>query len=330
VWLTLGDLRRGLPEYEWRLDPGARETPRLQAWPDAHRAPAPASSRAAMPPAAQLPRWNGEPLAGRTLLIRAEQGFGDTLQFVRFMPLVAAQQPRSRIVLEVQPSLLPLIAPAMHASRVTVIAQGTPLPAADVQCPLLSVPLALGTSTLDTLPDRTPYLAAPPEYRRRWRGSLGGQARRKIGLAWSGRIQQHENRSLPPDALHALDPLFALDGIDWIVLQPQLSAAEHAALDAHPRASSIHRLGARIADFADTAAIIERLEAVVSIDTSIAHLAGALGVPLWAMLPFAADWRWFTGTDRSPWYPKARLVRQPRPGAWQEVIETVAQALRDA
>ncbi|HTH58576.1 MAG TPA: tetratricopeptide repeat protein [Paraburkholderia sp.] len=335
VWLTLGDLRRGLPEYEWRLDPAARETLRFNAWADAHRTPAepaPAAAQPAQRPAsavaaAQPPRWNGEPLAGRSLLIRAEQGFGDTLQFARFVPLVVERHPRSRIVLEVQPSLLPLIAPAAHAWRVTAVAQRTPLPATDLQIPLLSVPLALGATTLDALPDRTPYLAAPPDYRRKWRGSLGGQAKRKIGLAWSGRIQQHENRALPLDAL---DPLFALDGIDWIVLQPQLCAADEAALDAHPRASSIHRLGARIADFADTSAIIERLEAVVSIDTSIAHLAGALGVPLWLMLPFAADWRWFTATDRSPWYPKTRLVRQPRPGEWAEVVETVARALRDA
>ena len=338
VWLTLGDLRRGLPEYEWRLDPAARETLRADAWPDAHcaatREPPAAARPVEVSPAKAPARWNGEPLAGRSLLIRAEQGFGDTLQFVRFVPLIAgpssgasAGQPsRSRIVLEVQPSLLPLIAPAAHAWHVTAIAQGAPLPAVDLQCPLLSVPLALGVSTVDALPDRTPYLAAPPGYRRKWRGSLGGQAKRKIGLAWSGRIQKHENRSLPLDALA---PLFALDGIDWIVLQPQLSAAEHAALDAHPRAASIHRIGERIADFADTAAIIERLEAVVSIDTSIAHLAGALGVPLWVMLPLAADWRWFAGTDRSPWYPKARLVRQARPGEWGEVVDTVARALRD-
>jgi ADP-heptose:LPS heptosyltransferase len=128
--------------------------------------------------------------------------------------------------------------------------------------------------------------------------------------------------------LAALDPLFALEGIDWIVLQPELSADERVALDAHPRAASIHRFDKRIGDFADTAAIIERLDAVVSIDTSIAHLAGALRKPLWLMLPFAADWRWFAGEARSPWYPGATLVRQPQPGAWSEVVETVANELR--
>ena len=124
-----------------------------------------------------------------------------------------------------------------------------------------------------------------------------------------------------------LAPLFALKGIDWLVLQPNLSDDDENALDTLARTASIHRFGTRISDFADTAAIVDRLDAIVSIDTSIAHLAGALGKPLWLMLPFAADWRWFTNTDRSPWYPNARLVRQPSPGQWAPVVEAVAQAL---
>ncbi|MFM0729225.1 tetratricopeptide repeat protein [Paraburkholderia sediminicola] len=298
AWLALRDFARGLPEYEWRMQITAQ--PVIQT----------------------LPRWHGEPIEQRTLLVHAEQGFGDTLQFVRFVPLAA--QRAARVVLEVQPQLLPLLAPAAQAWRVTLIAQGAPRPAADLQCPLLSLPLALGT-TYDTIPARTPYLSAPPAYGRKWRGSLGGHAKRKIGIAWSGRIQQNETRSMP---LAALAPLFALEGIDWIVLQPELSAEEHAALDAHPRAASIHRMGKRIGDFADTAAIIERLDAVVSIDTSIAHLAGALKKPLWLMLPFAADWRWFVGETRSPWYPGVTLLRQPQPGAWGDVVEAVANELR--
>ncbi|WP_176058641.1 tetratricopeptide repeat protein [Paraburkholderia sp. BCC1876] len=298
AWLALRDFARGLPEYEWRLQTMAE--PAIQT----------------------LPRWHGEPIDQRTLLIHAEQGFGDTLQFARFVPLAA--QRAARVVLEVQPALLALLAPVAQAWRVTLIAQGTPRPAADLHCPLLSLPLALGT-TYDSIPARTPYLDVPAAYGRKWRGSLGGQAKRKIGIAWTGRIQPNETRSMP---LAALDPLFALDGIDWIVLQPELSADERAALDTHPRAGSIHRFDKRIGDFADTAAIIERLDAVVSIDTSIAHLAGALRKPLWLMLPFAADWRWFTGDARSPWYPGATLVRQPQPGAWHEVVEAVANELR--
>lgn len=332
VLLTLGDFRRGLPAYEWRLDPTARENGGAASAIARAVETAKASAQLADPQAAStatlaaLPRWRGEPLAGRTLLIHAEQGFGDTLQFVRFVPnVVELAHSGARIVLEVQAPLVPLIAPAAHVAHITLTAQGAPRPAVDLHCPLLSLPLALGT-TLDTVPAPMPYLSAPPAYRRKWRGSLGGQARRKIGLAWSGRIQKHENRSLP---LAALEPLFALEGIDWIVLQPHLSDAEHAALDAHPRARTIHRLEGKLGDFADTAAVIERLDAVVSIDTSIAHLAGALGAKLWLMLPFAADWRWFADTEASPWYPRAQLVRQPRPGAWDEVVARVAAGLRE-
>ncbi len=301
AWLAMRDFERGLPEYEWRLQ------------------------TLAQPVIQKLPRWHGEPIDQHTLLIHAEQGFGDTLQFVRFVPLAAERA--ARVVLEVQPALLPLLDPVAKSWRVTLIAQGQPHPtaAADLQIPLLSLPLALGTR-YDTIPTRTPYLNVPPTYGRKWRGSLGGQAKRKLGLAWSGRIQRNETRTMP---LAALDPLFALDGIDWIVLQPDLSDAERAALDAHPRAASIHRFDRRIGDFADTAAIVDRLDAVVSIDTSIAHLAGALRKPLWLMLPFAADWRWFDGDARSPWYPGATLVRQPRPGAWDEVVEIVAKEVRN-
>jgi tetratricopeptide (TPR) repeat protein len=300
AWLTLGDFSRGLPEYEWRLRAMPQRGPQT------------------------LPQWNGEPIEKRTLLVHAEQGFGDTLQFVRFVPLAA--QRAASVVLEVQSQLVPILAPAALEWRVTLIAQGTPRPQADLQCPLLSLPFALGTD-VDTIPARTPYLSVPPNYRRKWRGSIGGHARRKIGLAWSGRVQQQENRTMP---LAELEPLFALNGIDWIILQPELSAVERATLDAHPRAGNLHRFDQRIGDFADTAAIIERLDAVVCIDTSIAHLSGALRKPLWLMLPFAADWRWFVDEPRSAWYPGARLVRQPEPGAWAPVVEQIANELRDA
>ena len=345
VRLTLGDFARGLPEYEWRLrvveqtdavgasnlvngSNSANAANAANAQDMSHLSAAPHVSQASTRTSVTQPRWHGEPLDSRTLRVYAEQGFGDTLQFVRYVPALA--QRAARVILEVQPQLIPILEPAARAWRVTLIAQGTSRPDADLHCPLPSLPLAFGTR-LDTIPARTPYLTVPPAYQRKWRGSLGGHAKRKIGLAWSGRIQQQENRAMP---LAALGPLFALEGIDWIVLQPDLSAEDHAALDTHPRAASIHRIGQRtgqrIVDFADTAAIVERLEAVVSIDTSIAHLAGALHRPLWLMLPFAADWRWFTDDTYSPWYPGARLVRQPRPGAWDEVAETVARALRDA
>ncbi|WP_230949444.1 tetratricopeptide repeat protein [Burkholderia stagnalis] len=295
--LTLGDFTRGLPAYEARhATPGAT-------------------------PLGALPRWQGEPITSRTLLIRAEQGFGDTLQFVRFVPLARARC--ARVVLEVQPELVALLEPAAARWRVTLVAQGAAkAPAADIACTLLSLPFALGLQPDDIL-SGTRYLDAPENARRRFRGSLGGQQRRKFAIVWSGRRLAQDNRAIP---LSALEPLFALPDIDWIVLQPEIDDDERASLDAHPR---VHPFGGRLTDFADTAALIERLDGVVSVDTGVAHLAGALGKPLWLMLPFAADWRWFSGPD-CPWYPQARLVRQPAPGQWREVVEEVAAALRAA
>lgn len=301
--LTLGDLVRGLPAYESRL------------------AIASAAAGTKTQPACPVARWRGEPIDDGTLLIEAEQGFGDTLQFLRFVPLACERA--HRVVLAVQRELAPLVAPLAKQWRVSLTIAGEAQPNADWHCPLLSLPLALGT-TLDTLPHTHRYLDVPPAYRRRWRGSLGGHAKVKIGLAWSGRIQAQENRAMP---VAALAPLFALEGIDWLVLQPHLTEDDERALDTFSRTASIHRFGPRIGDFADTAAIVDRLDAVVSIDTSIAHLAGALGKPLWLMLPVAADWRWFANTDRSPWYPSARLVRQSSPGEWGPVVEAVADAL---
>ncbi len=203
--------------------------------------------------------------------------------------------------------------------RVSVVsADAARTPAADLVCPLLSLPFALGLE-YDAIPSRTPYLDVPDAARRRFRGSLGGQAKRKFGIAWSGSAPVQDNRALPLDALA---PLFALAGIDWIVLQPTLSDSERAALDAHPEAARIHRLDG-LTDFAATAALVDRLDGVVAIDTAVAHLAGALGKPLWLMLPVAADWRWSTGDD-SAWYPRARLVRQSEPGRWDDVVATVA------
>ncbi|HEV3104757.1 MAG TPA: tetratricopeptide repeat protein [Trinickia sp.] len=310
--LTLGDFRRGLPAYESRLE--IASSARYASVDGADKVNGLAA-------AALLPRWQGEPIGDRTLLIVAEQGFGDTLQFLRFVPLACERA--ARVALVVQRELAPLVTPLAQTWRVTLVEPDSAHPTAHLQCPLLSLPLALGT-TLDTLPGPRRYLDVPALHRRRWRGSLGGHAKRKVGLAWSGRIQTQENRAMP---LAALTPFFALENIDWIVLQPNLRDDEMRALDAHPRAASIHRFDNRIRDFADTAAIMDRLDAVVSIDTSIAHLAGALGKPLWLMLPFAADWRWFLDTDRSPWYPSARLFRQGAPGAWEEVAERVARSL---
>ncbi|PTB18430.1 hypothetical protein C9I57_22785 [Trinickia symbiotica] len=328
--LALGDFDRGLRDYEARLD--LVRAARAQAAHDDAGAGESERTRAFDERADTLPRWRGEPIADRRLLIDAEQGFGDTLQFMRFVPLARGRV--ERIVFAVQRELLPLVAPLAEAWRVDVVERGEARVDADLHCPLLSLPLALGT-TADSLPAASRYVGVPNEYRDRWRNLPGGPTKRKVGLAWSGRIQRHETRSMP---LSSLEPLLALADIEWIVLQPHLSDDERRALDAHPRAASIHRFDDRIRDFADTAAIVDGLDAVVSIDTSIAHLAGALGKPLLLMLPFAADWRWFApqsevlreiGADASPWYPSARLVRQRAPGAWDEVVRTAARLLEE-
>ncbi|WP_244815467.1 tetratricopeptide repeat protein [Caballeronia sp. Lep1P3] len=299
--LATGDYERGLPEYEWRL-----KTPGSE-------------------PAPPFARWTGEPLPGRTLLVRAEQGFGDTLQFMRFAAFAAKRV--GKLVLEVQPALVPMLAPAAHAARIELRSRADePRTGVDVFCPLLSLPLALAITSQDAIPARAPYLVVPAEHRRKWRGSLGGQERRKIGIAWSGRLQPGETRSVQ---VAALAPLFEVEGIDWIVLQPFLTEDERTALLAHPRAKCIHRVEGRLESFADTGAIIDRLDAIVSVDTSVAHLAGALGKPLWVMLPFAADWRWGVDGNRTAWYPRAQLVRQRAAGEWAGVIEEVAAALRD-
>ncbi|MDB5782968.1 tetratricopeptide repeat protein [Caballeronia mineralivorans] len=297
--LALGDYTRGLPAYEWRLrTPGSIKLP-------------------------SLPAWKGEPLPRQTLRILAEQGFGDTLQFVRFVPFAAKLA--GQIVLEVQPELVALLEPAARAAGVTLKSTANPNVAAPIDAdafsPLLSLPLALGISNTDMVPSRTPYLVVPAAYRKKWRGSLGGQSKRKLGIAWSGRIQPGETRSAP---LGLLEPFFKLEGIDWIVLQPTLTDEERTLLDNHPRARFIQRLEGKLENFADTAAIVDRLDGVVSIDTAVAHLTGALGKPLWLMLPFAADWRWGIDTASTPWYPKARLFRQTKPGAWETMIERVA------
>ena len=231
--LTLGDLARGLPAYESRLSIAAAAAGELAA------APA-------------LARWHGEPIGERTLHIEAEQGFGDTIQFLRFVPL--ARERAGRIVLTVQRELEPLVAPLAKAWRIALTVAGEAPPKADLHCPLLSLPLALGT-TLDALPSPHRYIDVPAAYRRRWRGSLGGHAKVKVGLAWSGRIQAQENRAMP---VAALAPLVALEGIDWLVLQPNLSDDDGRALDMLARTASIHRFDTRIGDFADTAAIVDR------------------------------------------------------------------------
>ena len=298
--LTTGDYARGLPAYEWRLQtPGSEPAPRL-------------------------PRWNGEPMPGRTLLVRAEQGFGDTLQFARFVPFAAKLV--GKLVLEVQPALVPLLAPAAQAARIELKSKSDGVPThADAYLPAAQPAararhdLARSDSGARALSRRARRL--PAQVARLDRRAGTAQDRHRVVRADAARR----------DALGAcrasLRRCFALEDVDWIVLQPFITGRERDMLRAHPNARSIHTLEGRLENFADTGAIVDRLDAVVSVDTSVAHLAGALGKPLWVMLPFAADWRWGVDTAESTWYPQARLVRQRAPGRWRDVIEATAAAL---
>jgi tetratricopeptide (TPR) repeat protein len=265
------------------------------------------------------PLWLGEePLSGKTILLHAEQGFGDTVQFARYLSVVANLG--ARVILEVQAELKTLML-GLDAVN-TVVARGEPLPPFDLQCPLASLPLACKTQ-IATIPASLPYIAVAQDRVAVWRSHLPPRPL-LAGLAWAGRPTHpnDRNRSL---ALERLRPLFAAsEKTCFISLQHDVRGDDDSILRQHP---DILRLGQEVKDFADTAAIISLLDVVVSVDTAVAHLAGALGKPVFLLLPYAADFRWLVGRPDSPWYPTARLFRQPRFGDWETVVTQVCDAL---
>ncbi|HTK36754.1 MAG TPA: tetratricopeptide repeat-containing glycosyltransferase family protein [Caulobacteraceae bacterium] len=264
------------------------------------------------------PLWQGgEDLAGRTLLLHAEQGFGDTIQFCRYAALAAARG--ARVVLEAPPALKALMRSLDGVAE--LVGAGEPLPDFDLHCPLMSLPHAFGT-TLETIPTRASYLAAPPERSAAWAGVVADSPRPKVGLAWFGKPTHHNdrNRSI------RLEPLLEAlpSGLELFSLQDRARPEDEAALAAYPR---IRRFEDRLTDFADTAALASQMDLVVSVDTSTAHLAAALGRPTWVLLPFSPDWRWLLDREDSPWYPTVRLFRQPAPGDWDSVLARLGEAL---
>lgn len=291
--LTLGDLPAGFAKHEWRWRVG-QIAPRALAG----------------------PAWHGESLADRTILTYAEQGFGDTIQFLRYVPMLAAQG--ARVVIEVPKALARLVGSVAGVSA--VVAEGAKLPAYDYHCALASLPLRFGTS-LATIPADIPYLAADAAARARWQRRLGGNGRR-IGLVWAGSPLHRKDaqRSLP---IELLAPLLELPDTAWFSLQVGERAADLARLPA----GRVDDLAPELHDFAETAAAIDALDLVIGVDTASLHLAGALGRPGFLLLPFAADWRWLTGRADSPWYPSLRLFRQKSVGDWASVIGQVRVAL---
>jgi tetratricopeptide (TPR) repeat protein len=264
-----------------------------------------------------VPPWRGGEIAGRRLLLFAEQGLGDTLHFVRYAPLAAALG--ARVVLEVQPALKPLMTglPGVEA----VVAMGEAVPAVDLACPLMSLPRAFATA-MATIPAGIPYLASSPDLVRRWGERMAGEGPR-VGLVWAGNPEFAADRHRSP-GLASLRPLLDVPGIRFFGLQ---KGAGRADLDRVRLPPSFTDLGAEIDGFADTAAIMANLDLVISSCTGPAHLAGALGRPLWLALGYAADWRWFRDRDDSPWYPTARLFRQTAFGDWAGVAARMTAAL---
>ncbi len=331
VALMQGDFERGFDGYEWRWN----------VWPR---------------PKVEAPAWRGgsTPLAGKRVLIHAEQGLGDTLQFVRYVPQLTALG--ARVLLEVQAPLARLIAPSAAAWGVELLTRGEPQPPVDFECPLLSLPLALQTLP-ESIPMNAPYLFAPTATgaaTARPRGFAGRdgsdapdsshgtataarygasslsepsragvRSRHRIGITWSGAIRdRRETRAM---SVGTLASLFEIDGIDWTVLQTDMRDKDRAAITAF---ENVHLPEKPLRDFADTADLLAELDLIVTIDTSVAHLAGAMGRPVWIMLPRGPDWRWGPDGSTTPWYPGARLFRQTEAGNWATVVAEVSAALR--
>jgi hypothetical protein len=255
--------------------------------------------------------------SGKTILVHHEQGLGDTLQFIRYVPLLA--RAGARVVLRLPAALLEIMRTLEGVAQ--IVSDTDPLPAHDLHCPVMSLPLAFGT-TMQTIPAGVPYLRADPARTDRWGACLGTKLRPRIGLVWAGRQRPPINyaRDLP---LAALRPLLQLDA-EFLSLQREMAPADSIAL-ASMRGISRH--GDALGDFADTAALLANLDLVIAADTSVVHLAGAMGTPVWVMNRYAPCWRWLRGRTDSPWYPTARLFRQTSFGDWAGVVAQIGQAL---
>ena len=295
--LTIGDYRRGFEDYEWRW----RRT----------GVPAPKNRGRRL--------WLGEfPLAGKTILLHAEQGLGDTIQFARYAPLVAAQG--AKVVLEVQPELKSLLS---RLDGVTaVVARGEAPPPFDVHCPLGSLPLARKTE-LPVVPAPIPYLSADHAHLQKWSARIEKLPHPRIALAWAGN-PAHDNDRNRSIALSALAPLLAMPA-SFISIQRDVRSADVAQLAA---TAQLTHLGGELADLNDTAGVLAMCDLLITVDTAPAHLAGAMGRPVWVLVPFAPDWRWMLDGEITPWYPSARVFRQSALADWNAVIARAAAALQ--
>jgi tetratricopeptide (TPR) repeat protein len=300
AWLQQGDYARGWPAFESRWQ--SKEYPKYSF---------------------NAPVWDGSPLAGRTILLHAEQGLGDTMQFVRYAPLV--QQRGGRVIVQAQRPLLPLLSRSTGIDQ--LIAPDEPIPAIDCYASLMSLPALLGT-TMETVPHEVPYLATDPLLVEKWKRELAAIDAFKVAIAWQGNPDYRGDhlRSIP---LREFAPLAAVSQVRLLSLQRGHGAEQLAepllAFNVQTFDEDFDRSGA----FLDTAAVMQAVDLVVTSDTAIAHLAGALGVPVWVPLPYSPDWRWMLERSDSPWYPTMRLFRQKTVGRWDNVFAEIADALRD-
>jgi len=299
--LLLGRFEEGWREYEWRWKvDGFTSSPR-----DLGR-----------------PLWDGSELTGETILLHAEQGLGSAIQFVRYVSLVAKRG--GQVILECPRPLFGLFSSLTEGTPAPVkklIVRGEPLPDFEIQAPLMSLPRILGT-TVDTIPGTVPYLVADPAAAAAWRERLGPSARPRVGVVWAGNPAHvnDRNRSMPASNLI---PLLENAEGSFLSLQMGVAAQDGVRLPA----GKIKDVGTKIGDFADTAAIIANMDLVISVDTAVAHLAGAMGRPTWMLVPHVPEWRWLLDRPDTPWYPTMRLIRQRAPGDWHELMNRVIEDL---
>ncbi|MDX1948748.1 MAG: tetratricopeptide repeat protein [Pirellulaceae bacterium] len=297
--LLVGQFAEGLAEYEWRwrFPPG--------------------------PPARLAgPQWDGSPLVGRRILLWAEQGLGDTIHFIRYANIV--KHLGGWVIVECQPPLVALL--SGKAGIDELIARGEPLPPFDLQAPLMSVPFILGT-TSETIPAEESYLESNPAATQKWNEHFAGSPTFDIGIAWQGdpTFGGDRERSI---RLAEFAPLAAIPGVRLVSLQKGFGSEQLAAMNEQFTVTDLGPELDRMAAFHDTAAIMRSIDLVVTSDSAIAHLAGALGVPAWVALPWIPEWRWQLGREDSPWYPSLKLFRQPRAGDWPAVFRRMAEEIR--
>lgn len=300
--LMAGQMSEGWKQYEWRWKNAALDVFNERRNFD-------------------TPQWDGsQNLAGKTVLLYSEQGLGDSIQFCRFAHRIADLG--ANVILELQSPLIRLLSNVEGVAQ--VIERGDTLPQFDFHCPLMSLPLAFDTG-LDTIPTNIPYLQVDDNLKVKWNTRLGETSDLRVGVAWSGRsshADDHNRSAELKDVLTLLTP-----GVQLISLQNEIRSSD---LEAITGRLEIQHFGSELTNMAETAALCDQMDIIVSVDTSIAHLAGALGKPLFVMLPFVPDWRWLLNRDDSPWYPTARLFRQSHKGKWSNVLTAVRLALEQA